>query len=43
MLNQPTSSPMMNTMLGFLSCAWAGSDRAKKRGGGYKQRQAVMD
>ena len=23
MLNQPTSSPMMNRMLGFLSAAWS--------------------
>src|SRR5438094_158420 len=25
MFHMPTSSPMMKTMLGFLSCAWAGA------------------
>ena len=29
MLNQPTSSPMMNKMLGFLACAYAGAAAPK--------------
>ena len=31
MLNQPTSSPMMKRMLGFLSAASAGDGRAEER------------